>query len=268
VNSLPASRGIAWLIGSLALLRSQPSRLLLMGLILQFLTGFSQAGPLGFLFVLAIPALTAGLLQAMHGVSRGGRPPLMTMFVAFSAPPRLFRLFVLSLVMLAVGMLAAGGLLSGNLAGLDPAILARLEKGDISALNSADPELLRQIMLSVLAGLLASGLIAYFSIPLVWFRGRSVGPAILAGLAGIFRNVLPMGVLVACMALLALPVYFLVSILMRSGGESTLLTLLVLLMLVAYQLLLFGAQYLSFREVFGMGQAETDTRAGDDQLVA
>jgi hypothetical protein len=70
------------------------------------------------------------------------------------------------------------------------------------------------------------------------------------------------------MALLALPVYFLVSLLMRSGGQSTLLTLLVLLMLVAYQLVLFGAQYLSFREVFGTGQAEIDTGSGDDQLVA
>lgn len=268
MNSLPASRGLAWLVGSLALFRSQPSRLLLMGLILQFLTGFSQAGPLGFVFVLAIPALTAGLLQAMDGVSRGSRPPLMTMFVAFSAPPRLLRLFLLSLVMLAVGMLAAGGLLSGSLAGLDPALLARLERGDMSALNSADPELLRQIMLSVLAGLLASGLVAYFSIPLVWFRGRSVGPAILAGLAGIFKNALPLAVLAACMALLAMPVYFLVSLLMRSGGESTVLTLLVLLILVAYQLVLFGAQYLSFREVFGTGQAEIDTGSGDDQLVA
>jgi hypothetical protein len=39
-------------------------------------------------------------------------------------------------------------------------------------------------------------------------------------------------------------------------------------MLVAYQLVLFGAQYLSFREVFGTGQAEIDTGSGDDQLVA
>ena len=71
MQKLPASRGLAWLAGSLALLRSQMARLLLIGLVLQFLMGFTQAGVLGIAFVLVIPALSAGVLQAMFSVEQG-----------------------------------------------------------------------------------------------------------------------------------------------------------------------------------------------------
>jgi len=268
MNRVPATRGFAWIAGSLALVRKQPSRLLLMGLVLQFLTGITQAGPLGFLFVMAIPALTAGILQAMYLASLGHRPPLTVLFSAFSIPQRLLRLFALSLVMLAAGMLAAGGLLSGSMAGLDPALLTRLERGDMSALSSVDPELLRQMALSVLAGVLASGMVGYFSIPLVWFGGQSTGMALLNGLAGVFRNVLPLLVLAACMVLLAMPVGFLAAMLMSASGGSNLLTLVVLFLIVAYQLVLFGAQYLSFRDLFGVAPQEPGSGTENDQFVA
>jgi hypothetical protein len=261
-------RGLAWLAGSLALLRMQALRLLLIGLVLQFLTGFSQAGPLGFLFVLAIPALTAGVLQAMHTVAGGQRPQLMMLFSAFSVPARLLRLLVLALVMLAAGMLAAGALLSSSLAALDPEVLARLEQGDMSALKGADPELLRQMLLSLCLGIMASGAIGYFAIPLVWFRGLSASAALLTGLGALLRNVLPLLVLATCMTLLAMPVLALVAMLMSTGAASTVLTVLVLFLLVTYQLVMFGAQYLSFRELFGTGQPEDEQRPGDDQLLA
>lgn len=268
MNRVPATRGFSWLAGSLALLRAQPARLLLIGLVLQFLTGFSQFGAFGFLFVLAIPALSAGVLQAMYLVSLGHRPPLMVLFSAFSVPLRLFRLFVISMAMLAAGMLAAGGLLSGSLAELDPSMLARLEQGDMTALNGADPELLRKMMLSVSAGLLASGIVGYFAIPLVWFSGRSAGAALLTGLGGIFRNVLPLLVLAVGLAVLAVPVLLLVGMLLSAGAASMLLTLLMLFVLVTYQLIVFGAQYLSFRELFGSPPETAGPAPGKDQLVA
>ncbi|NND43861.1 MAG: hypothetical protein HKN58_00960 [Xanthomonadales bacterium] len=268
MNRAPARRGFAWLAGSLGLVRAQPARLLLIGLVLQFLTGFSQFGTLGFLFVLAVPALTAGVLQALYLVSLGHRPPLMVLFSAFSIPLRLFRLFVLSMVMIAVGMLAAGALLSGSLAGLDPAIIARLEQGDMSALAGADPAVLQRMMLSLALGVLASGALGFFAIPLVWFSGQSAGAALLNGLAAIFRNVLPLLAMVVGLVILAFPVLVLVSLLLGSGQASPVLTLLVLFVLVAYQLVVFGAQYLAFRELFGAPADPDKADPGDDQLVA
>jgi hypothetical protein len=70
------------------------------------------------------------------------------------------------------------------------------------------------------------------------------------------------------MTLLAMPVLALVAMLMSTGAASTVLTVLVLFLLVTYQLVMFGAQYLSFRELFGTGQPEDEQRPGDDQLLA
>lgn len=272
MNKLPAARGLAWFTGSLILLKSQPSRLLLIGLILQFLMGFTQVGALGFLMILAVPALTAGVMQAMWAVEQGGRPPLMTLFSAFSATGRLLRLFALSAVMIILGTVIAGMVLSGATQAIDPDLLTRLERGDLDALSGADPILLQRLALAVMTGLLLSGTIGYFAIPLIWFRGMPVGSAIVTGLAGMLRNWLPLLVLGVLLTIMALPVVLLlvafVGFSMGAGGASTLLSLIMLLVMVVYQLLLFGAQYLSFRDVFGTGQEKAEPAHKDDQLVA
>jgi len=272
MRKLPASRGLAWFAGSLALFRAQAARLLLIGLIFQFLVGFAQVGALGFLFVLAIPALTAGVMQSMSMVERGLKPPLMTLFCAFSVPERLMRLFILSVIMIAIGTLAAAMVLSGFTQDLDPQFLSQLESGDLKALSTADPLLLQRLLLAVLAGFFLSGSIAYFAIPLIWFQGRKTGAAILNGLAGILRNLLPFLVLAGLLGILAMPVALLSASLLASsvgpGPSSTFLTLLMLLLMVTYQLILFGAQYLSFKEVFGTGREDTQAGSGGDQLGA
>ena len=232
--------------------------------------GFTQAGVLGIAFVLAIPALSAGVLQAMFSVEQGVRPSLLTLFSAFSSPQRLMRLLVLGVVMIAAGMLTAAAMLSGSVEALNPELLSRLERGDVEALAMIDPVALQRIVLSVIAGVAMSGSIGYFAIPLIWFRGRSTGAAILSGLTGMLRNWLPFLVMGALLTAMAIPVVIIIATLISSpaGGSGTyaILTLIMLLVMVIYQLLLFGAQYLSFKEIFGTGQ--TDPTSQDSQLVA
>ena len=272
MRKLPAARGLAWFTGSLILLRAQFVRLLLIGLVLQFLMGLTQLGVLGFLLVLAIPALTAGVMQAMAVAERGLRPPLSALFAAFYAPDRLLRLFLLSAVLIASATLIAGMILSGSVEMMNQDLLTRLEQGDLEALSEIDPVLIQRLAMAVLAGLAVSGSIAYFSIPLIWFRGQPVGAAILNGLVGMMKNWAPFLVLGGLLALMAVPVMLISLALLASsagtGGSATALTLIMLLVMVAYQLLMFGAQYLSFKEIFGTGLEDSTPVHEEDQLVA
>jgi hypothetical protein len=272
IQVVPAGRGLAWLAGALILFRRQPARLLLIGLVLQFLMGFSQAGVLALLLILLIPAFTAGMMQIMLVVEQGARPPLPLLFSAFSSSGRLLRLMVLGALMLAGGILAVMFVLSGSLAELDPALLTRLEAGDVSALDSIDPGLVQRLMFALLAGLLVSASISYFAVPLVWFMDLPLGLAIKQGLLGMIRNWRPFLVLGLLMGVLAMPVGIMIVVLFAASATgsaiSTIFTIFMMLVVVVYQLILFGAQYVSFREVFGsslpVGESETD----DSQLVA
>jgi hypothetical protein len=272
MKKLPASRGLAWFSGSLALIRAQPVRLFLIGLVLQFLMGLTQASALGLLLVIAIPALTAGVMESMSLVERGFRPPLMTLFCAFSDSQKVMRLFIISLIMIAVGLLSASVLLSGVAGSLDPEFLSQLEQGDVEALSSADPALIQSLAFALVVGLFVSGSLAYFAVPLIWFHKMPAGTAILEGLVGMMKNWLPFLVLGGLLAIVALPVGILSATLLANalmeGQGSTLLTLLMLLMMVAYQLLIFGAQFLSFKEIFGTGEDESGPTTDDNQLVA
>jgi hypothetical protein len=265
-------RGLAWFVEALVLIRRQPARLMLIGLLLQLLMGLSQVGLLAFLLILAIPALSAGMMQVLWIVDHGARPPLGMLFVAFWSGGKLLRLFLLGALMLAGGMLAVTLVLSGSLAVLDPGVMARLEAGDIAALDSLDPALIQRLMLAMLAGLAVSGFVSYFAVPLVWFRDLPLGSAILNGLFGLIRNWRPFLVLGLLFGLLAVPAAIVTGLLFAAAangsGASPLLSVIVLLVAVAYQLILFGAQYVSFSEVFGTGEPAGAPPGDDAQLVA
>ncbi|MDX1460647.1 MAG: hypothetical protein R3348_06270 [Xanthomonadales bacterium] len=260
------SRAAAWLGGSIGLLRTQALRLILIGLILQFLSGLGQAGVLGFLVVLAIPALSAGVLEALHMSAQGLTPPVMTLFSAFQARRRLVRLFLLATIMLFASLGVAGLVLSDSLQNVSPEWTAALERGDVAALVQSDPELLQRIGLAALGGLAVSGILGFFTIPLIWFHGLPLARALGAGLSALLVNLPAMLVMVLLMASLAVPLVLLVSLLLSAGG-STLVTLLMLLLAVAYQVIAFGVQLFAFGDVFGLsgGSAGPDS---SDQLVA
>src|SRR5690606_20140650 len=80
-EALPASRGLSWLLQSLALIRRQPARLLLMAVLLQLILGLSQLPVLGTLVILALPAFSAGLLEAFRRIETGSLLPASTLFV-------------------------------------------------------------------------------------------------------------------------------------------------------------------------------------------
>lgn len=269
MKRVSAGHAFAWIAAGIGLLRSQFLRLLLIGLILQFLTGFSQAGLLGIFFVLAIPALTAGVLQALHITAGGGMPAVMTLFSAFQSSRKLLRLFMLGFVMLSAGFMAAGAAMSGAIESLDPEIMAALERGDIRALQSADPEVIQRLAASVLLGLAVSGVLAFFTIPLLWFTDLPLGRALVSGLGAIVANLPAFLLLVLGLVALAMPVGLLLSLLLSLAAGSTVMTLLMLLVIVTYQLVFLGAQYCAFKGIFGIdpGQAPGPPRE-EDQLLA
>ena len=272
MNVYPAVRGLTWLTHAIALLGRQPLRLMLLGLVLQMLAGLTQAGALGALFVLLVPSLTAGILQAMYLVDAGYRPPLSTLFSVFGSPDRLLRLVLLGGLMLLGGVLAVMLALSGTIAGMPPDALARLEQGDVEALLSIDPAILQRLMLALVAGLLISGTLSYFAVPLIAFRNAPLGSALLAGLSGMLRNWRPFLVLGLMLAVLSVPVVILSALLLglsaTDAGLPPLLGVLMLFLAVLYQLLIFATQYTAFRDIFGFPQTSGPRPADDAQLVA
>jgi hypothetical protein len=271
-DALPAGRGLAWLTDSLMLIRRQLSRLLLLGLLLQLLAGLTQIGAIAVLFVLVVPALSAGMLQAMHSADAGVRPSPRYLFMAFARPDRLLRLVLLGGLMLLAAIVAVMVAASGALSALDPDTLSRMEQGDVEAVLQLDPRLIERLMLALVLGLLLSGTLSFFAIPLIWFKNMPLSQAIWLGLAGMIRNWKPLFVLGLFLAVLAVPAVILsaliVSLSAVGQGGSPLLTIVMLFLAVVYQLLLFASQYVAFRDIFRLQGARPRTSPDQDQLVA
>jgi hypothetical protein len=271
--SPPAFVGLQWIKGGLSLMRAQPSRLLLLGVIFQLWLGLSQVPVLGLLVVLSVPALTAGLLQAFDDIGRKRRPPLATLFAALGAPALMTRLLLLGAIMLAGGMLAISIVFSGVIADIDPQLLQRLEQGDVEALSLVDPVVLERLFLALAVGMAITGTLSYFAVPLIWFGRRTLGTALLEGLRALVRYWRPLLVLGLGLGVLAMPVGLLVGFLYamatQSGGLGSVYMALLLLLLLAFQLLIFATQYVVFRDLFKLpensGEGDSDAR---DQLVA
>ena len=100
-----------------------------------------------------------------------------------------------------------------------------------------------------------------------------MGSAVLTGLRALVRNWRPLLLIGVLLGLLAVPVILLFGSFylaaLSSGTASTWLAFLLLLLGPMFQLLLFGTQYLAFRDIFGLDEAVGgDAEKADDQLVA
>jgi sulfite exporter TauE/SafE len=100
-----------------------------------------------------------------------------------------------------------------------------------------------------------------------------VGSAIIVGLKALAQNWRPLLVIGALLGALAVPIGLLfVSFYLSalSGGTaSPILAFLILLLGPMFQLLLFGTQYLAFRDIFALdSNTGADEHAKADQLVA
>lgn len=270
---LPAARGLAWLAGSWALLKREPLRLFFVSLFLQLLLSLSQAQALGVLVVLCLPALSAGMLQAFNVVECGRKPMLAVLFSPFTSRVQAGRLLLLGGLVILVGVLVVSLVLSGSVLQLAPDTVSRIESGDVDAIGKLDPKLIEHTIMAMALGAAITGSITYFAVPLIWFSHRSSGSAVILGLKALGRNWKPLLVLGLAIGALALPLALLFSVsyvsVLNSGAKPSWLALLMLLLGPLFQLLLFGTQYLAFRDIFGLEVRQEDPANGaDDQLVA
>jgi hypothetical protein len=273
VRVAPPRHGIAWLVQSVALLRVQPGRLLFIAVLLQLMMGLTQVPMVGFLLILSVPALSAGVLQAFRVTAEGGRPAPVLLFSPLFSGSHTGRLLSLGALMFAVGILTASLFLSGNEMVLDPDLLARIEQGDIEALSVLDQDTLHRMVIAFLIGISVSGTLSYMTIPLIWFHDRKLGAALNLGLRALVANWKPFLMLGLGMAALLVPVVLLAGILVGLAGSAGLLSVilmgLVMILLLAFQLILFATQYCAFRDIFGLESVPAPPAGTDDsQLVA
>ena len=273
IKKLPAARGLAWLSGSWELLKRQPLRLLLVSLFFQFFLSFSQVEAVGLLVILCLPVLSAGMLHAFALVERGEKPTLAVLFMPFTTKKSISRLLLLGGIVLVLGLLVVSLVLAGQMVDIDPEILRRIEQGDLDAIQLIDPQIMESAVLAMAIGAAVSGSITYFSVPLIWFRQQAVGSALIMGLKALGRNWKPLLVIGLLLGVLAVPIVLLFGSLYLSalseGSSSAWLAFLLLILGPVFQLLLFGTQYMAFRDIFGPDETVVgNNKNTGDQLVA
>ena len=273
IRQWPAARGLGWVSGSWELFRRQPLRLLLISLFFQFFLSFSQVDVLGLLVILCLPVFSAGMLHAFLLVERGEKPMLVVLFLAFRSKNSITRLLLLGGVVMALGLLIKTLVLAGQMVDIDPEILRRIEQGDLDALQLIDPQMMENTIIALALAATLSGIMTYFSVPLIWFKKMGTGSAVTMGLKALGRNWRPLLVIGILLGLLAVPIALLfVSFYLSAlsdGTASTGLAFLLLLLGPMFQLLLFGTQYMAFRDIFGLDEMTGGYgKNAGDQLVA
>jgi hypothetical protein len=262
---VPPRHGLVWLVNSFALLRLQLARLFFIAVILQFILTLTQVELIGFVVVLAIPGLSAGMLETLARVSVGTRPQTWCLFVPLSSAKHAPRFLALGGIVFVAGALSLMLLLTGNEATLDPQVIERIEQGDATALELLDPALLQQLLTALVVAIAISGTLSYFAIPLLWFRNMSLVMALKTGISALFANWKPFLVLGLCLFGLTVPVVLILGVLVGMGGGSFFAIAMVLLLMLSFQLLMFATQYCSFIDIFPdpSNQAESENNEGE-----
>lgn len=269
---LPARAGTHWLSRSLVLLRLQAARLLLIAVLMQLLLSLVQVPLLGILVILAVPALSAGILEAFHRTERGVAPALSVLFAPLATGRCLGRFFGMGGLVIVISILCVSFVM-GSTTEIDEALLLRIQQGDMTALEEIDPTFMTRLAAAFAISVAISGTMTFFSIPLVWFRDRKLGRALGEGMKALIANWKPMLVLGLwlCAAFLPFSILVLLFMQMAQFGQlaGTVGAGLAMMLLLLFQLLLFGTQYCSFRDIFGL-ESEPEPAPDDDgsQLVA
>jgi hypothetical protein len=228
------------------------------------------------ILVLFTPLLTAGVLAAFDAV-RGGRRPLpTTLFAGWKDPVRRTTLLVIGSFSLAGSMLAAMILIGwvGNQLGQE-----QLEAALVS--QEAMIQALSGVSIGggfILAALVFSLVLAaiYFAIPLVMFDRWPTLPALLTSFKAVIYNwagFLGFGlaflVFAAALGLILVLVVSVFALALGAFGQF-LGQVAFLVMTMFVQILMGGAQYVAFSQIFGW-LPETDAPSGgsddDDRVV-
>lgn len=272
-SALPFSRGIAWLVQSLALFRMQAGRLILIAVFMQVILGLTQVPVIGLLIILSVPALSAGVLEAFNLTHRGEAPVLSLLFRPLTSGTHSGRLFLMGALVFAVGVLSISLLLSGNEVLTDPDLMSRIEQGDIDAITQLDQEAVGKMILAFLAGISISGTLSYFTIPLIWFGDRKLAKALPEGLKAMIVNWKPFVMLALGLTIVLVPVVVVSGLLFGlasgKGALSVIALAVMMIVILAFQMVLFGTQYCAYRDIFGMEEQSVDSEPEDDsQLLA
>ncbi len=275
IKVLPARQGITWLAQGLALIRAQPARLLLLAVLLQLILGLTRVPLLGPIIILAIPALSAGVLQAFWLVASGKRFAATVLLAPLLAGAKTGRLMGLGAILFVVAIVSVSLMLSGSQDLLDPEMLARIEGGDVNALGELDPQLLMRFAYAIAVGVGLSATLSYLAIPLVWFRDEKLFASLLDGCRAMIVNWRPFALLSLGLVLLLIPVALLAVLLFQlansAGPLSFLIGGLVMLVALAFQLVVFGTQFCSFRDIYEIEVVQpgaSDSEGSDGQLLA
>ena len=277
IKVLPARQGIAWLAQGLALIRAQPARLLFLAVLLQLILGLSRVPLLGLFVILAVPALSAGVLQAFWLVAMGKRFAATVLFAPLLAGAKTGRFMGMGAFLFAVALVSVSVMLSGSQDLLPQELLVRIEQGDVDALGELDPQLVMRFAYAIAVGVGLSGTLSYLAIPLVWFRDEKLFVSIISGCKAMMLNWRPFTLLALGLVVLLIPVALLIAILFQlvdsAGGVSVFITGLVMLIALAFQLVVFGTQFCAFRDIYEIEavQPETgdsDSEGSDGQLLA
>lgn len=205
---------------------------------------------------LITPLLTAGVLAAYADLADGRRPPPTTLLAAWHHPQRRSGLLLVGLFGIA-GSMAAVGVLAAWLG-------TQLSAEQLES-AMASPEALAATLteISLGGGVLASLVIItlvlaamYFAIPLIMFRRQPVWPSLMASLRAVLVNwaaFLGMGLAVIGLALglglIMLLVFAVLGLALGSAGEM-IGQVLFLVMTLLVQMLMAGAQFVAFHDVF------------------
>lgn len=198
---------------------------------------------------------------------------LAVLFMPFTAKSSVTRLLLLGGVVMFLGLMIVSLVLAGQMVDLDPEILSRIEQGDLDALQLIDPQVMENAVIAMAIAAAVSGTITYFSVPLIWFKQQAVGRSVIMGLRAMALNWRPLLLIGLLLGVLAVPIGLLFGSFYLSalteGAASSWLAFLLLLLGPMFQLLLFGTQYLAFRDIFGLDEAISGKAKGTDgQLVA
>lgn len=272
----PANHGIAWIVQSMRLLREQAGRLLLIAMLMQLLLGLVQVPFLGLLIVLLVPALSAGILEAFHRVRIGTPANLGLLFLPLASRPHIGRFMALGAMVVVISIVCISFVM-GSTTQIDEALLIRLQEGDMAALEEIDPTFITRLFAAFAISLAISGTLTFFSIPLVWFCNRATFRALGEGLKALLVNWKPMLVMGLGLIVLFLPLSLVIGLIMpvalsEGVGGMVGMALLMVVMLL-FQLLLFGTQYCSFAQIYALDSApdsdsEDEPPEDDGQLLA
>lgn len=263
-------QGLGWLPASAEIMRGGFRPLLGIAALWLALSLIGFIPLIGQLIIVIItPLLTAGVLLAFDRLGERRVPEPTILFAAWRDPVRRNSLLTLGLFMISGAMAAAlilFGWLSTQLG--DDQLQALLSQNSPEAMAEAmtgvsiGPGLL---MATLIMGLVLAGL--YFSVALVMFGRAPALGAFITSIKAVLSNWIAfLGYLLALLAIafglgliLLLITSFLTLALAQIG--AFLAQLLFLLAMMLFQILLAGAQYLAFSQIFGWspGLADDET---------